>query len=130
MSRWSRIFTLCCSDGVPKRSFGVALIVGAILNLINQGEALLDGADLNLTKMILTFIVPYCVATYGAFLTVSVRSRCGVGHAAWSRPTDNHLKLPISALSKLLPAPPLATMARRLATDRTLQCLYHDHADD
>lgn len=66
MSRWSRIFTLCCSDGVPKRSFGVALIVGAILNLINQGDALLDGADLNLTKIILTFIVPYCVATYGA----------------------------------------------------------------
>lgn len=66
MPRWSRIFALCVSDGVPKRSFGIALIVGAILNLINQGDALLDGADLNLTKMILTFIVPYCVATYGA----------------------------------------------------------------
>ena len=54
------------SDGVPRRSFVVAVIVGAILNLINQGDALLNGGPLNLTKIILTFVVPYCVATYGA----------------------------------------------------------------
>jgi hypothetical protein len=66
MSRWSRIFTLCLSDGIPKRSFGVALIVGTVLNLINQGDALLARSDLNFTKIILTFAVPYCVATYGA----------------------------------------------------------------
>jgi hypothetical protein len=66
MSRWSRILALCLSDGIPKRSFGVALFVGTILNLINQGDALLGAADLNLTKIILTFAVPYCVATYGA----------------------------------------------------------------
>lgn len=66
MSRWSRFFTLCLSDGIPKRSLGVALIVGTILNLINQGDALFGGADLNFTKIILTFAVPYCVATYGA----------------------------------------------------------------
>jgi hypothetical protein len=66
MSHWSRIVALCFSDGIPKRSFGVALIVGTILNLINQGDALVSGASLNLTKIILTFAVPYCVATYGA----------------------------------------------------------------
>jgi hypothetical protein len=60
------------SDGVPQRSFVVALVVGAILNLINQGDALLSGAPLNFTKIILTFAVPYCVATYGA---VSYRLR-------------------------------------------------------
>lgn len=54
------------SDGVPRRSFVVAVIVGAILNLINQGDALLSGGPLNLTKIILTFVVPYCVATYDA----------------------------------------------------------------
>lgn len=66
MSRWSRIFTLCISDGIPRRSLGVALIVGTILNLINQGDALFSGADVNLTKAMLTLAVPYCVATYGA----------------------------------------------------------------
>jgi hypothetical protein len=66
MSRWSRFVTLCLSDGIPKRSLGVALIVGTILNLINQGDALFGGSDLNLAKILLTFAVPYCVATYGA----------------------------------------------------------------
>jgi hypothetical protein len=66
MSRWRRICGYCVSDGVPRRSFAVAVVVGTILNLINQGDALVNGAHLNLTKIILTFAVPYCVATYGA----------------------------------------------------------------
>ena len=72
MGRWSRIWLCCISDGVPKRSLGVALIVGTILNLINQGDALVAGARLNIFKLILTFAVPYAVATYGA---VSYRLR-------------------------------------------------------
>jgi hypothetical protein len=72
MGRWSRIWLYCISDGVPKRSLVVALIVGSILNLINQGDALVAGARLNVLKLILTFAVPYAVATYGA---VSYRLR-------------------------------------------------------
>jgi len=74
-----RLFTICrccVSDGVPRRSFIVALIVGAILNLINQGDALFGGGRVNFTKLILTFAVPYCVATYGA---VSFRLRVSPG---------------------------------------------------
>jgi hypothetical protein len=59
---------------VPKRSLAVALVVGTILNLINQGDALFGGARLNLVKLILAFAVPYAVATYGA---VSYRLRAG-----------------------------------------------------
>jgi hypothetical protein len=66
MSRLSQIYLYCVSDGVPRRSFVVALIVGALLNLINQGDALFGHGHLNLIKIILTFAVPYCVATYGA----------------------------------------------------------------
>jgi hypothetical protein len=66
MSSLSQIYLCCISDGVPQRSFVVALIVGAILNLINQGDVLLRHGHLNFTKIILTFVVPYCVATYGA----------------------------------------------------------------
>jgi hypothetical protein len=32
----------------------------------DQGDALLSGAHLDLTKILLTFAVPYCVAAYGA----------------------------------------------------------------
>ena len=66
MSRWREICLCCVSEGIPRRSFAVALIVGTILNLINQGDAVLSGASLDLTKIVLTFAVPYCVATYGA----------------------------------------------------------------
>jgi hypothetical protein len=62
----SRICRYCISDGVPRRSLLVAFIVGTILNLINQGDALFGTGHVNLTKIILTFAVPYCVATYGA----------------------------------------------------------------
>ena len=65
-SRLWQICLYCIADGVPRRSLVVALIVGTILNLINQGDALFGEGHLNPTKIILTFAVPYCVATYGA----------------------------------------------------------------
>ena len=54
------------SDGVPRRSLFVALIVGTVLNLINQGDALLGSMPINWLKIILTYFVPYAVCTYGA----------------------------------------------------------------
>jgi hypothetical protein len=66
LSRLSAIFLCCVGNGVSRRSFAVALIVGTILNLINQGDAVFGGTSLNLTKLLLTYVVPYCVATYGA----------------------------------------------------------------
>jgi hypothetical protein len=67
-----RVCALCLADGVPPRSLVVAGVVGTLLNLINQGDALLAGAALDWTKIALTYVVPYCVATYGA---VSYRMR-------------------------------------------------------
>ena len=66
MSGWSRVLNLCLADGVPRRSVQVALIVGTVLNLINQGDVLLHGGHFNLFKVALTYTVPYLVATYGA----------------------------------------------------------------
>jgi hypothetical protein len=54
------------SGGVPRRSLEVALVVGSILNLINQGDRLFAGQPLDLAKLALTYCVPYFVATYGA----------------------------------------------------------------
>ncbi|MGC9271877.1 nitrate/nitrite transporter NrtS [Acidiphilium sp.] len=56
----------CVTNGVPRRSLVVAAVVGTILNLINQGDALWGSKAIDVTKLVLTFIVPYCVATYGA----------------------------------------------------------------
>ena len=65
MSHFAAIWRCCVSEGVPRRSFFVAVIVGAILNLINQGDALFGDGRLDFTKILLTFAVPYFVATYG-----------------------------------------------------------------
>jgi hypothetical protein len=51
---------------VPRRSLAAAIIVGTLLNLINQGDAPVAGKALDWLKLVLTYIVPYCVATYGA----------------------------------------------------------------
>jgi hypothetical protein len=62
----SRICLYAVSEGVPMRSLVVALIVGTILNLINQGDAVFAGAPIDATKLLLTYLVPYFVSTYGA----------------------------------------------------------------
>ncbi len=63
---WSQAWHFATTGGVPRRSLIVAIIVGTLVNLINQGDVLFGYADLNLMKLILTYLVPYCVATYGA----------------------------------------------------------------
>ena len=60
------IIGLVLEGGIVRRSLIVALIVGIILNLIAQGDFLVEGQPLNYWKIALTFCVPYCVATYGA----------------------------------------------------------------
>jgi hypothetical protein len=54
------------TGGVPRRSLVFALVVGSILNLINQGDRLIDGHPLNFIKLALTYCVPYFSSTYGA----------------------------------------------------------------
>ena len=50
-----------------RRSIGVALVVGTVLNVINQGDALFGGGSIVWTKLLLTYCVPFCVATYGTY---------------------------------------------------------------
>lgn len=55
---------------IVKRGLRVALIVGIILNLINQGYAILNGFNgFHLTQFLLTFLVPYVVSTYSSVLS-------------------------------------------------------------
>ena len=50
-----------------KRSLSVAAIIGTILNGINQGDALLAGEPLVVSKLLLTYFVPFAVASYGSY---------------------------------------------------------------
>lgn len=58
-----------------KRAIRVAMIVGIILNLINNPQLLsLSFSGLNSYKVILTFLVPFCVSLYSSIL--ASRSKC------------------------------------------------------
>ena len=49
------------------RSAKIALVVGTVLTLINQYDALLVGR-VDVFKLALTYLVPYCVSTYSAVM--------------------------------------------------------------
>jgi len=61
-----RLLRMAVSDRTPRHALIVAAIVGSILTVINHGDLLLAGQWPNEIKVILTYVVPYCVATYGA----------------------------------------------------------------
>lgn len=68
--RLKRYFKEAFSQLVLKRALRVALIVGVILNLINQGESIFSGfKDFHLPQFLLTFLVPYLVSTYSSVLS-------------------------------------------------------------
>ncbi len=50
-----------------RRSLIVALVVGTALNLINQGPELLAGDWPVVWKLLLTYLVPFLVASYGSY---------------------------------------------------------------
>lgn len=52
---------------ICRRACLVALMVGTILNLINQGDVIFDGGDVNAAKLTLTYLVPFFVSAHGAF---------------------------------------------------------------
>lgn len=64
MSKWER----CRDRKVVTLALKVAIVVGTIVNVINQFDLLAFGAPLTRLKMIqiaLTYLVPYCVSTHG-----------------------------------------------------------------
>ena len=50
-----------------RRSLGVALLIGTVLNTINQGPEIVSGHWPIWWKLILTYSVPFCVASYGSY---------------------------------------------------------------
>lgn len=64
--KWKIACQSAVSGRVPRRSFYVALVVGTILNLINQGDAIFGAGSVDWLKIVLTYFVPYAVCTYGA----------------------------------------------------------------
>ena len=82
------MLALALSGGVPRTAFIAAAIVGTVLNLINQGDVLWGGTELNLPKILLTYCVPYCVATWGAVSAQRRYLRMAVEESARAAPGE------------------------------------------
>lgn len=50
-----------------RRSLLVALVIGTVLNGINQGPEILSGHLPVWWKLVLTYFVPFAVASYGSY---------------------------------------------------------------
>lgn len=59
-----QVIQLAFSNGTPARAAKLALVVGTLLVLINQWEALFGDEHIDWIKFGLTYCVPYLVSTY------------------------------------------------------------------
>ncbi len=50
-----------------RRALAVAVVVGTALNMINQPEVIFGDASVTWWKVLLTYVVPFFVSTYGAY---------------------------------------------------------------
>ena len=60
------LLQVACSGKMVKNSLRIALVVGSILNLVNQRRTILEGADISWLQSVLNYVDPYCVANYSA----------------------------------------------------------------
>lgn len=55
------------SSARPRGNVAVAIVVGSVLIAIDQGPALIAGHPLIIWKLLLTYCVPFAVASYGCY---------------------------------------------------------------
>lgn len=88
-SAWRRGLRLAASRRIAGNALRICLVVGVVLNLINQGPALWAGQAPSLLHLLLNFMVPYAVATYSA-----VRLRLQQQDAARQSPGNDERAAP------------------------------------
>lgn len=55
-----------CQRPIVIAALKVAIVVGTLLNLINQGGRLMEGLSPSWFHVGLNYLVPYCVSSYSA----------------------------------------------------------------
>lgn len=61
-----KFFTVALQRSIVTNAVRISLFVGTVLNLINQGGAVLSGDNPSWPHVVLNYAVPYCVATSSA----------------------------------------------------------------
>jgi hypothetical protein len=61
-----RLLQLACSRRIVINAIKIALVVGTVLNIINQGSTFMANAGISWIHVLLNYLVPYSVASYSA----------------------------------------------------------------
>lgn len=62
----TRFIKTALSRHIVINAFKIAIVVGTLLNMVNQGERLLQSGTISWLHLMLNYLVPYCVASYSA----------------------------------------------------------------
>ena len=111
------VLATACQRPVVHRSLVMAALVGPILTLINQGDALVSDAPFSFWKAGLTFVVPYLVATISA---VATRHGRVAGHAPDACQPDS---APLGSPQRTPPGP--APRSQRPTGMRAMKARVH-----
>lgn len=61
-----QLLQMVCSRRIVINAIKIALVVGTVLNIINQGSAFLANTGISWIHVLLNYLVPYSVASYSA----------------------------------------------------------------
>lgn len=70
-----RVLGLMMSPRIAKGALRVALVVGTVLNVVNNGEQIWVHHAVNLWQLALNYVVPFCVSSYSAARNEALRVR-------------------------------------------------------
>ncbi|MEQ9530360.1 MAG: nitrate/nitrite transporter NrtS [Haliea sp.] len=69
------VLGMAAVPGTALRALKLALVVGTLLTIINQGDTLFQGQAPNWLKLVLTYMVPYGVSTWTSIAKDLERAR-------------------------------------------------------
>ncbi len=74
MRRADSLVCLACRRDIVRGALQVSAVVGVLLNVINQGQAVMGGLPIAWSHVVMNFAVPFLVSSYSA-----ARNERGVG---------------------------------------------------
>lgn len=61
-----QLISTMCRRPIVLAACKVSLVVGTMLNAINQGDRLIGGLELGWGQVAMNYLVPWCVSSYSA----------------------------------------------------------------
>jgi len=71
------VIALMTSRRIAWSALKVSLVVGTVLNVVNNGERLMAQGSVSLWQVAMNFVVPFCVSSYSAARNEAQRAKGG-----------------------------------------------------